>query len=189
MHIPYWFCFFDCTLTDTATNSLSNIRLDGANRGTTKLPNPLLVEMSKNWRIFSNLPLNTFLLIIYDGIAETEYSLLKSTFNRNFYSPRIISYSQKTLFFKIILNLVNHIYIHIYLYTYNIYIHIYKSGDRKLPCNRLLGYVTWWRGGLVVACFVFAYVFLFSLFLQFSKHPLCFLFFVTFLSALQDKIT
>lgn len=21
MHIPYWFCFFDCTLTDTATNS------------------------------------------------------------------------------------------------------------------------------------------------------------------------
>lgn len=34
MHIPYWFCFFDCTLTDTATRLQGNIRLDGANKGT-----------------------------------------------------------------------------------------------------------------------------------------------------------
>ena len=46
--------------------------------------NPLLLEMSKNWRIFSNLPLSTFLLIIYDGFAETEYSLLKKYLQKEF---------------------------------------------------------------------------------------------------------
>lgn len=56
-----------------------------------RVVNPFLLEIRKNWRIFTDLPLSEFWPVDYDSVAETEYSVFIGAFIWNFNSPRIIS--------------------------------------------------------------------------------------------------